>query len=827
PPLEGSDVIEQANFIGPLLPGAYFRIVPHPHSTHPTTLIIPLTGSSESITQGLAEPASTQTPWFPFATRADFEVAEFVVNNGMNPETTNKLLNGVNKDWGTGPSKLTIQNSVQMQQVLASARNYGFKSGSVFASYRGERQEIKFEYRDPWDWVTTLLDDTTLASTSIYNSVKKYYCEGSITETHEERVIDEPNTADAWADFESELPDPDPYPHCLLPLHFWLDEGQVSKHVTMHPMVLRPVFQPSQIRNASGNGGGVLIGYMTAVVDPSDPTNRNTPQTLEFAKYKMEVYQKVLKVIFASLKSCSWSGEPIRCPDNFVRVFHPGILISSLDGKEAAYFNACRAALANFPCPKCLVHKSDLHKITGQFKLRTTQTMKAVVIRARRKGTKTAKEDILKSHGLHDVQHFLWDYRFSDPYAAYSYDLLHSDDLGKWGHHIWPLLLDMLEGLKQKGPFAENMRRFPRWPNLKHFNQVTTVHFADGQSFYDILKSVLPCIVQLLPPNDSLVHCIRAYERCRIMAGMHCMPEQRLRRLDVFIQDYEYWASRVADDYGKDFDFFKQHALSHLVSDIRKKGTTNHGSTRPGEGFQQEARAAYARTNGKNAAHQMSRIDETQEAIARTRMAIDNHDKSQTEPEEVDETPVESLDGAHWTFGAPVPGRLVTSRTLEEDNSDTIMVGFFSTVLGLLFINYRQIRSFKCVYISYQSMEDWCGARDILRCNPSFHQNVRYDCVLVNFTDPGLHFARLCHLLRCNLPSGQQIDIAIVRMFELSRWKPRTRWAGCQVRDEAQEYSLLSMEHVIRGAFLAPAYGAPNELTHFLVDTIDADMFLR
>ncbi|KAJ7885741.1 hypothetical protein B0H14DRAFT_3734854 [Mycena olivaceomarginata] len=494
------------------------------------------------------------------------------------------------------------------------------------------------------------------------------------------------------------------------------------------------------------------------VVNPSDPTNRNTPQTLEFAKYKMEVYQKVLKVIFASLKLCSWSGEPIRCPDNFVRVFHPGILISSLDGKEAAYFNACRVALANFPCPKCLVHKSDLHKITGQFKLRTTQTMKAVVIRARRKGTKTAKEDILKSHGLHDVQHFLWDYRFSDPYAAYSYDLLHSDDLGKWGHHIWPLLLDVLEGLKQKGSFAEN-----------------------------------------------LVHCICAYEHCRIMAEF----------------------KRVADDYGKDFEFFKQHALSHLVSDIRKKGTTNHGSTRPGEGSQQEARTAYARTNGKNAAHQMSRIDETQEAIARTRMAIDNHDKSQTEPEEVDETPVESLD-------APVPGRLVTSRTLEEDNSgspafrnfdlrlrefisetfpeeyikyeDTIMVGFFST-----------IQSFKCIYISYQSMEDWRGARDILRCNPSFHQNVRYDCVLVNFTDPGLHFARLRHLLRCNLLSGQQIDIAIVRMFELSRWKPRTRWAGCQVRDEVQEYSLLSMEH----------YGAPNELTHFLVDTIDADMFLR
>jgi hypothetical protein len=97
------------------------------------------------------------------------------------------------------------------------------------------------------------------------------------------------------------------------------------------------------------------------------------------------------------------------------------------------------------------------------------------------------------------MQHFLWKFRFSDPYAAYSYDTLHSDDLGKWGHHLWPLLLDELEKLKQKGPFPEkcgpfllfsvvtdmcvSIRRFPWWPNLKHFNAVTTVHFADGQCF--------------------------------------------------------------------------------------------------------------------------------------------------------------------------------------------------------------------------------------------------------------------------------------------------------------------------------------------------------
>ncbi|KAJ7125922.1 hypothetical protein C8R44DRAFT_702274 [Mycena epipterygia] len=730
-----------------------------------------------------------------------------------------------------------------MQRTLASARRYGvtFKTASVFATYKGETHEVKFEYRDPWDWITTLLDDVTLGSTTMYNSVRKYYCEGSITQTYQERVIDEPNTADAWAEFESELPGSDPYPHCLLPLHFWLDEGLVTKRVTMHPMVLRAVFQPGNIRNASGNGGGVLIGYMAAVRDPSDPSNRNTPQTLEFARYKMDVYQKILAVIFSSLKSRSWNGEPIRCPDSLVRVFHPGVVISSLDGKEAAYFNACRAALANFPCPKCLVHKSDLHRITSTFQLRTTPTMKAVVLKASKKKTKTDKETILKNYGLHDVQHFLWRFRFSDPYAAYSYDTLHSDDLGKWGHHIWPLLLDELETLKQKGPLAENMRRFPRWPNLKHFNEVTTVHFTDGQSFYDILKCILPCIVQLFSNDNALVHCIRGYQRYRIMVGMHCMPEHRLQRLDTFIEDYEHWSSRVSEVYGKDFDFFKQHAASHVVRDIRAKGTTDHGSTRPGEGFQQEAHEAYIRTDGKEAAHQMARIDETQEAIARIRMNIDNYDRAQREADDlddVDETPVDPQNTAHWAFGTPFSGRLMNSRAVEDANTgsaafqdfDFRLRQFISDMYPAENIRYEDtimIRSFKCVHISYQSLEDWRGVRDIVRCSPSFHQRERYDCFLVNFSDPGLHFARARSLLRCNLPSGRQIDVALVRLFERSRWKPRTRWAGCQIRDEVKQYSFLSMEHVIRGALLAPVSSVNNEPTHILVDTVDADMFLR
>ncbi|KAJ6453504.1 hypothetical protein C8R45DRAFT_1192699 [Mycena sanguinolenta] len=829
-------------FIGPLLPPAYFKIIPHPHSTGPNQSIIPL-GSSLApriFSSPDISDSGGDRPWYPFRTRADFEAAEIAVTGGLNSRLTNNLFQGAGGHWTDGRSRITIRNSDHLQELLECARQDGVKVPSISLSIccfllnvvqnipvqtrfhlrHIQKYEFKFEYRDPWEWIINLLNDGTLADTAIYNSVWKYYCEGGRTVTHEERVIDEPNTTDTWAKCESELPNPEPYPHCFLPLHFWLDDRLVTKRITMHPFVFRALCQPANIRNASGNGGGALGGYMPKVrdtFDPSDPSSRNAPKTEEFAQYKMEVYQKVLAAVFSSLKSRSWSGEPIRCPDGVVRIFHPGILIDSLDGKEAAYFCACRAAKANFPCPKSLVHKSCLHNITRTFKLRTTPSMKAVVVKAMKSKTNTKKADILKGYGLHGVTHFLWNFRFSDPYAAYSYDTLHSDDLGKWRHHLWPLLLEELENIKQKCAFAENMRRFPRWPGLKHFDEVTTTHFTDGQSFYHILKCVLPCIVQLLPANDALMPWIRAYERCRIMDGTECMPESRLQRLDTFIKDYEYWSGRVSEAYGKDFDFFKQHSLNHLVCDIHDKGTTNHGSTHPGEGFQQEAREAYSRTNRKNAAHQMSRIDETQEARARIRMNINNYDKAVQKTQ--DSTPVDPQTDAHWAFGAPMPGRLMNSRALEEANSaspffanlDFRLRQFISDEFPVESIKFEDtiiIRLFKCPYISYESMEDWRGARDIVRCNPCFHQRPRYDCLLLNFTDPGLHFARVRSLLRCYLPSCGKIDLALIR-------------------EEAKESFFLSMEHGIRGALLAPVSAASDESTHILIDTVDADIFLQ
>ncbi|KAK7035012.1 hypothetical protein R3P38DRAFT_3312187 [Favolaschia claudopus] len=199
----------------------------------------------------------------------------------------------------------------------------------------------------------------------------------------------------------------------------------------------------------------------------------------------------------------------------------------------------------------------------------------------------------------------------------------------------------------------------------------------------------------------------------------------------------------------------------------------------------------------------MVRIDETHEALARIQMNVDNYDKFQAQvaaensDDSVDEKPIDEQSNAHWAFGAPVPGRLVNSRALEELNRGSPLLinfdfrlrQFISKSFPDELISYEDtimIRAFKCPYVEYQLL----GAPETFSYATRCSRRARG---IVNITEPGLHFARLRALFRCSLPSGRKLDVALVSMFTQSRWKPRTRWAGCQIRDGEQQFSFLAL----------------------------------
>ncbi|KAJ6625202.1 hypothetical protein B0H10DRAFT_2161973 [Mycena sp. CBHHK59/15] len=220
----------------------------------------------------------------------------------------------------------------------------------------------------------------------------------------------------------------------------------------------------------------------------------------------------------------------------------------------------------------------------------------------------------------------------------------------------------------------------------------------------------------------------------------------------------------VSQKHNKSLDFLKQHFLSHAIDNFRAKGTSKNMNTRVREGFQQEVSAQYTKTNGKNAEHQIPIMDEREEAMARIQMAVDAWLESQAEDEK--------------------------TRTLE-------------------------IKPCKVLYIDFQSRVDWKAARDILRCNPNFH----------NPQDDDLAMGRLESLFRCHLPRKVTVDLVMIRLYRSTSWTPWTR-TDCPMRKWGAGAVFVALEHVTRRALLCPIFGAPCKV-FYIVDCIDEDMFLR
>jgi hypothetical protein len=99
----------------------------------------------------------------------------------------------------------------------------------------------------------------------------------------------------------------------------------------------------------------------------------------EYDALKRNIYHTVCRVVMASLERRSRNGEAVRFGDGVTRVAHPGILIESMDFEEMAAWLAIRNSRSNHPCPKCLVHHNDLHKLFQRSEHRTSQSMQRVL----------------------------------------------------------------------------------------------------------------------------------------------------------------------------------------------------------------------------------------------------------------------------------------------------------------------------------------------------------------------------------------------------------------------------------------------------------------
>ena len=155
-----------------------------------------------------------------------------------------------------------------------------------------------------------------------------------------------------------------------------------------------------------------------------------------------------------------------------------------------------------FPCPRCLVPAEHQGRPSVDVPARTSGDSQVILQAARKQKYATDREDALKALSLRDVdvcyfpyfsgpnlpypqQNVFWKIANSDPYAALSFDRLHTFPSGLFRHHLWPKLQAHVEALGREASVAVVARFAPPFlfqGYYSHQIKVLTVSHHGGDS---------------------------------------------------------------------------------------------------------------------------------------------------------------------------------------------------------------------------------------------------------------------------------------------------------------------------------------------------------
>ncbi|KAG6896264.1 hypothetical protein C0992_009421 [Termitomyces sp. T32_za158] len=833
-----------------------FKVEYHPHSGIPTKI-----GSYSDCFPQTTIPPPDFEPWKPFKSRLDFEIAELGLEAALNKSQLDRLIKLFHR---------------------------AFKKHSYQVLYKGVPRDFEISVRDPWDWaIENIVDDPMISPQIVWDAQKQYRWTG----TAWERFFTEPWTGDEAWEAQSRIPN-NPAAK-LLPLIIYADKTKLSSFGTAkgYPIVARYAFIPHYIRNTDGRGGGRVVGWLPIVHEDTSETGKKG-----FVNFKNTVWHEGFRIFLERISKLSETGEWRSSKvDNILRWIWPIILMLSSDYEEMSVMSLIRGLRGKYPCPICLVPQEQMWDLSVEFPLRTQSSTEKFFIESISLPTAAAVEKAFKEQGLRPVKNAMWSIKYGDLHHALSYDVLHFDDNGLWEDHFFKVFKSLITSRTDIAYIDSCFHHMPRWRGLNHFDSVMNITFNDGTKNHDISKIFLFAAQDILsadPKSDGylLLRCLRAYLNIRMYAGFHLHTVQTIlagkKELEeVFTplmmeyikqtygtsnelntitpEDIDEDVSGVTGDLeqmlkAKSWNFIKLHLRKHLFSDIIRKGASRNYSTKPNEKMHGPIKHSYLRrSNFKDYTKQILDADQylLVSGLIRSNIdALDTYEESLLPDSEdtsvvLGSTQSDSFDPSIYDqfqmLGSPMPP-ITLSQNSESHKNDKafdqfrIKLGKFLTrflpIYGIPLPGGKSITEHCLLKVRYTCTSDWQLKTDYVRCNPKFHGQPRYDCVLVNAQDKP-YIARLVQLFSCTV-GGQVYPLALIQPFSSVFQNSNRQQKDIDLgllrfrENKRKDTEFISIHTIIRGVVMVPdrIQAMPHGSVKgdfFLFDILDADMFLR
>ncbi|KAG2363654.1 hypothetical protein BDR07DRAFT_1450592 [Suillus spraguei] len=780
---------------------------------------------------------------------AKFEVAQIALEAALNNDQTDRLIK-ICRQCAIGNDKFTFENHKDIHRKWDAASQHvtGFTKEVILMTYEDKSWDFEVHYRDLLEWAADLLRDPHLFPHLTFNAqhLSKFDGENFV------RFIDEPYTADAFWDLQSQLPEG------AKPLTFILyaDKTKLSTSGTAkaYPVVAWLANLPTDIRNGEGIGGGYVVGWLPVVKEDKEFVKKPG-----WVNFKNKVWHQAFSRILASLTSKSKTGQWFECLDRLLCWFFPSILILSADYEEQC--------VILWPCPICLVPRDALSDVSMRYPLQTSKDSQAIINLARTKHTLEETEKTLKEYGLRDVDNSLWLIQCTDVHRALSYDKLHFRDGGLFDDHLWVEFQKYLNDLGRDvvSHIDKRFKEFLCWRNQKHPNQVMDIAFTDSSIPENISKMILYAAHDVMTEEDCplgylLLRCICLYIEVDMYASLEvhtsdtiCEGRNIVQMFSGFLKQY---IDKSADIEDKGWNFPKLHMDAHLFDDIEAKGATRNYNTKPNEKMHGSLKDSYLlRTNFRNVAEQILCINHWQlvaEDIHRHLLDFDEYLRLQTQDQfDAADDALNATDDAviplagffHVKVGSKQPP--LTFESVEniyhsDDAFSNLRIRLndflndFLPAINIPLLQGKQIclrasdkiTEFRFLKVNYESMVNWRQHTDYLCCSPQFFGAPHFDCIFIRMTPTKVIFGRLLFLFECTV-GKHTFPLALVHPYDaptgICLCKDKNfnlfRVRAC-TRAQSQFFSVRS---IIRGVLLVP--DGPSD--YLVIDTVDTDMFVH
>ncbi|KAH9922415.1 uncharacterized protein B0H18DRAFT_935413 [Fomitopsis serialis] len=284
-------------------------------------------------------------------------------------------------------------------------------------------------------------------------------------------------------------------------------------------------------------------------------------------------------------------GCLVKCGDGIWRRLFPRFFIYAADYPEKVLL-ACIRYLAQCPCPRCLVQKSELANMGSQedmqhrTELRTDSSfIQRLVARARlgifKKGWSLGSKKI--SNILSSVSLTATRSAFSERLSRFGFnhysmfvpDVMHECELGVWK----ALLMHLLRIL-----YAEGKERIQTFNQRRFHRNVSALKQLAARDYEDILQTIIPVFEGLLPPphNEIILDLLFEFALFHGLSKLRLHTEETLKIFSIVTKSLGELMARFKAETCEAYDTYelpREEAARGRRTAAMRQRASGHGKT--------------------------------------------------------------------------------------------------------------------------------------------------------------------------------------------------------------------------------------------------------